>query len=157
MKYLFSKVIDKFAQAYWKQRMEHLKSQFANCGQRVTIEHDVVINSAGGLSVGDDVKINSMTHIFASGGVTIGDRSQISALCSITSVTHEEAPERRNQLRFAPVLIGEDVWLGTGVIVLPGVQIGNGSIVGAGAVVTKDIPSLTVVAGIPARVMRALS
>jgi acetyltransferase-like isoleucine patch superfamily enzyme len=102
------------------------------------------------------VTINSMTHIFASGGVMIGSRTQISALCSITSVTHQQSRERRHDLLFAPVTIGEDVWLGMGAIVLPGVRIGDGSIVGAGAVVTKDVPPLTVVLGVPARVQKTL-
>lgn len=157
MKYLFSRVIDKLARVYRGQRGEHLKSQFAACGQRVAIEQDVVINCPHGLSLGDDVTINSMTHIFADGGVTIGSRSQISALCSIASVTHATAVDRRAELVFAPVLIGEDVWLGTGAIVLPGVRIGNGSIVGAGAVVTMDVPPLTVVAGVPARKLKSLA
>lgn len=157
MKYICSRAIDRLMRAYWKQRVEHLKSQFAACGQRVAIEHDVVINDACGLSLGDDVTINSMTHIFASGRVTIGSRTQISALCSITSVTHQQSRERRHELSFSPVTIGEDVLLGTGAIVLPGVRIGDGSIVGAGAVVTGDVPPLTVVHGVPARVRRALT
>jgi len=102
MKYLFAKAIDRLARAYWAQRTERLMSQIAACGRRVKIERDAVINSAGGLSVSDDVTINSMTHIFAGGGVKIGARNQISALCSIASVIHEETLESRGQLRFAP-------------------------------------------------------
>ena len=54
----------------------------------------------------------------------------------------------------APVYIGDDVWIGTRVIILPGVRIGNGVIIGAGAVVTKDIPDYAVVGGIPAKIIR---
>lgn len=137
--------------------MEHLKSQLAGCGKRVHIEHDVVINGAGALTLGDDITINSMTHIFSSGGVTIGSRCQISALCSITSVTHKPSVDQRNELVLSPVVIEEDVWLGTGAIILPGVTIGKGAIVGAGAVVIKDVPPLTVVVGNPARILKTLS
>jgi maltose O-acetyltransferase len=147
-------VIDRLLRAYRKQHARHLKSQFAACGERVTIEHDVVINGAGDLSIGDDVTINSMTHIFATGGVSIGARSQISALCSITSVTHVAEVSRRTELVYSPVSIGQDVWLGTGAIILPGVRVGDGAIVGAGAVVTKDVPPFAVVAGVPARTLK---
>lgn len=54
------------------------------------------------------------------------------------------------------ILIGDDTWLGTGSIILPGVSIGEGSIVGAGSVVTRDVPPYTIVAGVPARVVRSL-
>jgi acetyltransferase-like isoleucine patch superfamily enzyme len=57
----------------------------------------------------------------------------------------------------APVVIEEDCWLGTGAIILPGVRVGRGSIIGAGAVVTKDIPPLSLAVGVPARVVRQIT
>lgn len=63
---------------------------------------------------------------------------------------------RDRLIRNAPVIIEDDVWLGAGVIVLPGVRIGHGAIVGAGAVVTANVPPLHIVAGIPARTVRVL-
>lgn len=56
-----------------------------------------------------------------------------------------------------PITIGEDAWIGAGVIILPGVSVGRGSLLGAGSIVTKDVPEYTVVAGNPARVLRTLS
>jgi acetyltransferase-like isoleucine patch superfamily enzyme len=108
------------------------------------------------VSLGDGVVIHSFTHIFGDGGVTIGHRTMISASCSITSLTHPEPVALREELLKAPVIIGDDCWLGTGAIVLPGVTIGNGSIVAAGAIVTRDVPENVVVAGSPARILRPI-
>jgi len=105
----------------------------------------------------DDVGINAFTHIFGGGGVHIGARTRISTGCSIASITHSEAIATRNHGIELPVVIEEDCWLGTGAIVLPGVRIGRGSIIGAGAVVTKDVPPLSVALGVPARIVRQIT
>jgi galactoside O-acetyltransferase len=66
-------------------------------------------------------------------------------------------PEVRDRLMVhAPVEVDDDVWLGAGAVVLPGVHIGRGAVVGAGAVVTRDVPPFSIVAGVPARVVRML-
>jgi acetyltransferase-like isoleucine patch superfamily enzyme len=100
--------------------------------------------------------IHSFTHIFGGGGVHIGARTMVSAGCSIAAITHTEKIATRPIGILLPVTIEEDCWLGTGAIVLPGVRIGRGSIIGAGAVVTKDIPPLSLAVGIPARVVRQI-
>ena len=76
-----------------------------------------------------------------------------------TSTGHPVHPElRRDGSQFsAPVRIGDDVWIGAGAVLLPGVTVGRGSVVGAGSVVTADVPPMTVVAGTPARVLRAIT
>jgi acetyltransferase-like isoleucine patch superfamily enzyme len=63
---------------------------------------------------------------------------------------------RARMVKRAPIIIGDDAWLGAGAVILPGVTIGNGAIVGAGAVVRDDVPPMTVVAGVPARPIRTL-
>jgi acetyltransferase-like isoleucine patch superfamily enzyme len=144
---------------WWHRRYRHqlvLKS-LKSCGSRVWIDHDAIIWGASGVILGDDVTINSLTHIFGSGGVLIGSRTLISASCNIASVTHSKEVATRNKMIERPVVIEEDCWLGAGVIVLPGVRIGRGSIVGAGAVVTKDIPPLSVAVGVPARVVSQIA
>ena len=90
--------------------------------------------------------------------ITIGDDVQIGPNVQLLTPTHPVEPEPRRQKWEAaePITIGDNVWLGGGVIVLPGVSIGANSVVGAGAVVTKDLPANVVAVGNPARVVRRL-
>ena len=88
----------------------------------------------------------------------MGDWVMIGPHVLISTVNHPLSPRRRrNRLCAAkPVHIGGDVWIGGNATILPGVTIGNGSVVSAGAVVTKDVPPMTVVAGVPARVVKEI-
>jgi maltose O-acetyltransferase len=90
--------------------------------------------------------------------VTIGDDVQIGPNVQLLTATHPlEAGPRRDKWESArPIAIGDNAWLGGGVIVLPGVRIGADSVIGAGAVVTRDVPAGVVAVGNPARVMREL-
>jgi acetyltransferase-like isoleucine patch superfamily enzyme len=144
---------------YWHQayQTEKLKKALRFCGARVRVSPNAIIWGTDGVTLEDDVEINSYTHVFGGGGVRIGARTLISACCSITSYTHgEEIHNRSNVIGFS-ITIEEDCWLGTGAIILPGVHIGRGSIIGAGAVVTKDIPPMSVAIGVPARVVRQIA
>lgn len=107
------------------------------------------------LTLGRNVFINMGCRFQDTGGITIGDGSLIGHGCTLTTLNHAVDPDRRADMIPAPITIGRNVWLGASVTVVPGVTIGDGSIVGAGAVVTKDIPADTIVAGVPARVIRA--
>ncbi|MGY2702584.1 sugar O-acetyltransferase [Nocardioides sp. HB32] len=107
------------------------------------------------LHLGKDVFINLGCRFQDTGGITIGDGTLIGHGTTLTTLNHAIDPDRRADMSPSPVLIGRHVWLGAGVTVLPGVSIGDGAIVGAGSVVTKDVPADTVVAGVPARTIRA--
>lgn len=107
------------------------------------------------LVLGRDVFINMGCRFQDTGGITIGDGSLIGHGTTLTTLNHAVDPARRADMLPAPVTIGRRVWLGAGVTVVPGVTIGDGAIVGAGSVVTKDVPADTIVAGVPARVIRA--
>ncbi|CAB4938686.1 unannotated protein [freshwater metagenome] len=107
------------------------------------------------LVLGRDVFINMGCRFQDTGGITIGDGSLIGHGTTLTTLNHAVDPARRADMLPAPVVIGRRVWLGAGVTVVPGVTIGDGAIVGAGSVVTKDVPADTIVAGVPARVIRA--
>ncbi len=106
------------------------------------------------LTIGERVFINIGCRFQDTGGIIIGDDSLIGHGCTITTLNHSPDPYRRGDMIPAPVTIGRRVWIGASVTIVPGVTIGDGSIVGAGAVVTRDVPPDTIVAGVPARVIR---
>ena len=74
----------------------------------------------------------------------------------LATVNHALEPEKRRRNRYAPIRIGENVWIGSNATILPGVTLGDWAVVAAGAVVTKDVPPMTVVGGVPARVLRTI-
>ena len=148
---LVFRAFDAFARRYEDFRVERLRSRLGACGARVYLSPHCIVWCEEKLRVGNDVCIHSFTHIFAGGGVTLGDGVMISSNCSISSVTHHKEPKRRAETIIRPVVIGSNVWIGTGAIILPGVTIGENAIVGAGAVVTRDVPAQSIYAGNPAR------
>ncbi|MET4224237.1 sugar O-acetyltransferase [Oerskovia enterophila] len=106
------------------------------------------------LTLGKDVFLNSGCRFQDTGGITIGDGTLVGHGCTLTTLNHAVDPARRADMVPSPIRIGRKVWLGAAVTVVPGVTIGDGAIVGAGAVVTKDVPADTIVAGVPARILR---
>lgn len=108
------------------------------------------------ITVGDHVFLNACCRFQDQGGITIGDGTLIGHGVTLATLNHDENPERRAVLYPAPIQIGRRVWIGSGATVLPGVTIGDGAIVAAGAVVTRDVPPETVVAGVPARLLRPI-
>ncbi|UED88290.1 sugar O-acetyltransferase [Streptomyces profundus] len=110
------------------------------------------------ISVGDRTFINYNFTALDVARITIGQDCQIGPQVQLLTPTHPLEPgPRRDKLEAAkPITIGDNVWLGGGVIVLPGVTIGDNSVIGAGAVVTKDIPADVLALGNPAKVIRPL-
>ena len=106
------------------------------------------------IKIGKRVFINAGCQFQDQGGIDIGDDVLIGPQTIITTLNHDSDPEKRGGMFAKPVRIGDKVWLGARVTICPGVTIGEGAIVGAGAVVTKDVPPRTVVAGVPAKVIK---
>ena len=134
-----------------------LRLNGAVVGKRVVFYPGLWIAPGRNLVIGDDVDLAWGVLIESAGGVTIGDRTLIGFGTKIFSRNHIVPPG--HGLIFSsghvnkPVTIGNDVWLGANVIVLPGRTIGDGAVVGAGSVVTKDVPPYAVVVGNPAKIL----
>lgn len=132
------------------------KLMLAHCGKEVNIEQNAYFSSKVSLGDYSGIGLNARIH----GMCTIGNHVMMGEDCKIITRNHcferldipmmEQGFEEER-----PVVIGNDVWIGDRVTILPGVHIGDGCVIGAGAVVTKDIPSYTVAAGVPAQVIRS--
>ncbi len=106
------------------------------------------------LKIGNGVVISRGAHLVAMRNVTIGDGSMIGEYASVRDANHTREQGktiRKSGYAGAPITVGREVWIGRGAAILAGVTIGDGATVGANAVVTKDVASHTVVAGVPAR------
>lgn len=112
----------------------------------------------GYVRTGRDCSFNPGTQIFGAGGVEIGDNVLVGGMTAIIGYSHEfedhAQPIIQQPITAKGIRIGDDVWLGAHVTVLDGVRIGDGAVVGAGSVVTHDVPPYTIVAGVPAKVLR---
>ncbi|MCM1136039.1 MAG: sugar O-acetyltransferase [Clostridium sp.] len=109
------------------------------------------------ITIGKDVFINSGCHFQDQAGITIGDGALIGHNVTLATINHDLNPANNRRNHYAPIHIGNHVWIGSNVTVLPGVTIGDWAVVAAGAVVTKDVPPLTVAGGVPARVLKKIS
>lgn len=117
---------------------------------RASLTTDVL----GTIRIGRNALLNSGSSIHSRLSVTVGDDFRMGAFSSIQDTnSHEVVPGQG--VHEAPVVIGDDVWIGRSCIVLPGVSIGDGAVIGAGSVVTRDVPARTVVVGNPARPIRS--
>ena len=108
------------------------------------------------VSFGNRVDVGENVVIRGGGGVSIGDNVLIAAGAAIISQGHPIVPPRWNSVISNEVRIGDEVWIGANAIILPGVTVGDRSIIAAGAVVTQDVPPSCTVAGVPARVIRII-
>ena len=109
---------------------------FTNIGKNVFINHACIFLDMGGITIEDDVLIGPNVNIITEG--------------------HPINPAERKNLTIRPVIIKCNAWIGAGAIILPGVTVGENSVVAAGAVVSKDVPANTVVAGVPAKFIKAI-
>lgn len=109
------------------------------------------------VTIGRECFIQQCCTFFGRGGITIGNDVFIGPKVNLITINHDPNPENRSATYGRPILIEDKVWIGINSTILPGVRIGYGAIVGAGSVVTKDVPAMTVVAGNPARVVRKIT
>lgn len=136
----------------------HLKKMLGSVGERVWISKTFGCDCGKNIFIGDDFTGNFNLTILDIREVYIGNNVMIGPNTLITTVGHPLSPKARRgyMAKAAPVRIGNDVWIGGNVTILPGVTIGNNVVVAAGAVVTKDVPDNSLVGGVPARLIREI-
>jgi maltose O-acetyltransferase len=140
------------------ERLKILRELIGSIGDGIWIEPPFYCDYGTNIALGDKVFFNFNCVVLDVAAVTIGSRTLIGPAAQIYSATHPlSADERRTGLELGrPIAIGSEVWIGGGAIICPGVTIGDRTVVGAGSVVTKNIPAGVFAAGNPCRVIRDL-
>lgn len=151
------------------EKREVLEELLGSIGQNVTIGLPFICDYGRNIHIGSNVSVNMNCTFVDCNTITIGDDTLIASNVQLYTSTHPVPESDRlvqdwdpNSGKYRwntyalPITIGSRCWLGGGVIVLPGITIGDGSVIGAGSVVTKDIPPKTVAVGNPCRVIREL-
>lgn len=135
-----------------------LAELLGSLGEEAQVRPPLYVDFGSNITIGARTFVNYNFTALDVAAITIGEDCQIGPNVQLLTPTHPLEPQpRRDKLEAArPIIIGDNVWLGGGVIVLPGVSIGDNSVIGAGAVVTKDIPAGVVAVGNPARPTRSL-
>jgi maltose O-acetyltransferase len=132
-------------------KSEQIKSKISSIGNNVKFRMPLFIYGTENLIIGSKVDIGEFTHIRAYGGIQIGNKVLIASHVVITSEGHPIELPRYGINENGPIIIEDDVWIGANATILPNVTIGKGSIIAAGAVVTKSVESFTIVGGVPAK------
>lgn len=132
------------------------RGMFKKCGKNINIDHGAFFASGRDIELGDNSGIGINCRV--TGPLTIGNDVMMAPNVTIVTQNHETSdltiPMRLQTADKHKVTIGNDVWIGTNVIILPGITVGNGVIVAGGAVVTKDVPDYAIVGGNPARIIK---
>lgn len=143
-------VVDSVRNEYWRQK-------FNSMGKRSKIYGSIYVTHPQNVDVGDHTTINKGVILRARNRISVGNHVRISSMAIIVTaglnVDGEETPYGHFSL---PIIIEDDVWIGSGSQVMPGVTVGRHSIVLAGAVVTKDVAPYSIVGGVPARFIRKI-
>ena len=143
-----------------EKRQELLRRMFAEVGENVVIEQPLWANWGGRfVHFGSNVYANSNLTMVDDTHIYVGDRVMFGPNVTLSTATHPISPRLRGMgVQYnLPIRIENNVWLGSNVMVMPGVTIGENSIIGANSVVTKDIPANVVAVGAPCRVLRPIT
>lgn len=158
---MFTKLIDSYiASKYFFARLRSTMWGFKpkNFKKHIYVMPGVIFENYRQMEIGSYVFINHHTNFSTPHGMKIGDYVMIGPYCFFGSVHHEfddyKTPMIFQKPEIRPINIEDDVWIGANVTVLGGVTIGRGSIVAAGAVVTKDVEPFSIVGGVPAKLIR---
>lgn len=144
----------------YEKKQKYMREVFASCGENCYIELPFRANWGGHhLNLGSNVYVNSNLMIVDDGNIYVGDKVMFGPNVTIATANHPIDPELRARgLQYnKDVHIGENAWIGAGVVIVPGVHIGRNTVIGAGSIVTKDIPDNVVAVGNPCKVLREIS
>ena len=137
------------------------KNSFIRIGERSKLKHGVILKTYNGyIDIGDRVTIGEYSIIAGHGGVSIGDYTIIAGLCYISAQNHiheSNIPFRFQGETAKGIHIDTNVWIGGRVTITDGVHIGRNSVIGAGSVVTKDVPNNSIVVGVPGKVIKHIA
>ena len=141
-----------------EERQEAIRGLLGSVGENCVVEQPLFCTYGYNTTVGDNFFLNVGCKLMDSGKITIGNNVFIAPnVCIITEEHAMDVEQRLQGLEYThPVTIGDNVWICAGAIVLPGVTIGEGSIIGAGSIVTKDIPANSLAVGNPCKVIRTV-
>ena len=136
--------------------------RLAKIGRGTNIHPTVILREGEYITIGDHCLINHNNLIQAgkskAGSITIGNYVHTGTNVVMLGFNHgfytRDIPTKEQDYMDAPIVIGDDVWIGTGAVILSGVTIGKGAIIAAGAVVNKDVPEYAIVGGVPAKVLK---
>lgn len=157
-------------------RVQELLTRFNGCAPRASKEREALLRGTlrqvgenvivrspfyceyGAITIGDGTFVNAGVMMIDVAPITVGAACQIATRVQLLTATHpvDPGPRRQGWEYGEPIALADNVWLGGGVIVCPGVTIGRDTVVGAGAVVTGNLPAGVVAAGVPARVLRQI-
>lgn len=142
-----------------EKRAEILNELLPHMEENCVVLSPVYVDYGLYTKIGHDTFINHNAYLMDGGGITIGSHCFIGPNCGMYTAIHAAIAEERNQglEKALPIVLGDNCWLGGDVTILPGVTIGNNTIIGAGSVVTKDIPDNVVAVGNPCRVLRPIT
>ena len=142
-----------------ERKEEILKQLLPHKGEHVTILSPFYTDYGYNCRIGEETFLNHNAYLMDGAPITIGKHCFIGPNCGMYTANHPLGAEERNQglVQARPITIGDNVWIGADVTILPGVTIGEGSVIGAKSVVTKDIPPNVIALGNPCRVLRAIT
>ena len=144
----------------YDKKQRYMREVFAECGDNCYIELPFHANWGGHhVHFGSDIYANSNLTLVDDGHIYVGNKVMFGPNVTVATANHPiNAELRRCALQYnKDVYIGENVWIGSGVIIVPGVSIGENTVIGAGSIVTKDIPKNVVAVGNPCRVLREIT
>lgn len=141
------------------EQQNYIRELFGKTGDRFYVTAPFYCDYGYNIEIGENFYTNHNCVILDCAKVKFGDNVFVAPNCTFSTAGHPIDAERRNQgLEYAyPITVGDNVWIGAGVIVLPGVTIGSNSVIGAGSIVNRDIPEGVVAVGNPCRVLRKIT